>query len=179
MKLIFDYRVLTHTSYTGVENYAKNILDHIKNRCHINIAKPKSTNKYLSHLWTHFVLPFKEGNVLFCPANITPIFVPKSKRLVVTIHDVAFLTYPESFSKFFKIYYKLIMPFIIRRADHIITVSNYSKDTIIKFYPNSKEKITTIYLGSNKQFQQIATIEKKNQILYVGSMNERKNFTKP
>ncbi len=177
MKLIFDYRVLTHTSYTGVENYAKNILDHIKNRCHINIAKPKSTNKYLSHLWTHFVLPFKEGNVLFCPANITPIFVPKSKRLVVTIHDVAFLTYPESFSKFFKIYYKLIMPFIIRRADHIITVSNYSKDTIIKFYPNSKEKITTIYLGSNKQFQQIATIEKKNQILYVGSMNERKNFT--
>ena len=105
MKIIFDYRVLKHKNYTGVENYAKNILENIKEKYHLIVAKPKSSNKYLSHLWTHLLLPFFNGDILFCPANIAPIFVPKSKKLVITIHDVAFLTYPESFSLFLSLYF--------------------------------------------------------------------------
>lgn len=176
MKLIFDYRVLTHKTYTGVENYAKNIFEQLKNKCDINIAKSKTTNKYLSHVWTHFILPFKSGDVLFCPANITPIFVPKSKKLVVTIHDVAFLIYPKSFSIFFRIYYKLIMPIVVKRADKIITVSEYSKKEIEKYYPIAKEKIKVIYLGYDKAFKKLDTTKKKKQLLYVGSINSRKNF---
>lgn len=176
MKLIFDYRVLTHSNYTGVENYAKNIYEKLKNRCEINIAKPKTTNKYLSHLWTHCILPFKRGDVLFCPANIAPLFVPLSKKLIVTIHDVAFLTYPTSFSSFFRMYYRLIMPIVIKRADAIITVSNYSKSEIEKYYPSSKGKIKVIHLGLDESFKRHDNIKKGNQILYVGSMNKRKNF---
>lgn len=176
MKLIFDYRILTHKTYTGVENYAKNIFENIKNRLDINIAKPKTTNKYLAHFWTHFILPFKSGDVLFCPANIAPIFVPKSKKLVVTIHDVAFLTYPESFSKFFRVYYRLLMPIIIKRADKIITVSNYSKKEIEKYYLEAKDKIEVISLGFDNSFKKLDDIKKRNQILYVGSLNKRKNF---
>ena len=176
MKLLFDYRVLTHTTHTGVESYAKNIFINLKNKLNINIAKPKTSNKYLAHLWTHLVLPFKSGDVLFCPANIAPIFVPKSKKLVVTIHDVAFLIYPESFSSFFRIYYKLIMPVVVKRADKIITVSNYSKNELEKYYPLSKGKIEVIYLGLNEGFKVLDNIKKKNQILYVGSINKRKNF---
>jgi glycosyltransferase involved in cell wall biosynthesis len=112
---------------------------------------------------------------LYCPANIAPIFVPKSKKLVISIHDVAFLTFPESFSKPFRLYYKLIIPINIKRADKIITVSNYSKNEIEKYYPNSIGKIEIIYNGYNNQFKNIKTT-KKDQILYVGSMNERKNF---
>ena len=176
MKLLFDYRILTHKTYTGVENYAKNIFINLKNKLNINIAKPKTSNKYLAHLWTHLVLPFKSGDVLFCLANIAPIFVPKSKKLVVTIHDVAFLIYPESFSSFFRIYYKLIMPVVVKRADKIITVSNYSKNELEKYYPLSKGKIEVIYLGLNEGFKVLDNIKKKNQILYVGSINKRKNF---
>jgi glycosyltransferase involved in cell wall biosynthesis len=176
MKIIFDYRVLTHKTYTGVENYTKNILENLKNKCKINITKPIITNKYLSHLWTHFILPFKSGNILFCPANISPIFIPKSKKLVVTIHDVAFLRYPESFSIFFRIYYKLIIPIVIKRAEIILTVSNYSKNEIEKYYPISKGKIKVIYLGYDKDFKVFDKIKKKNQILFVGSINKRKNF---
>jgi glycosyltransferase involved in cell wall biosynthesis len=173
MKLIIDCRVLTHKTYTGVENYAKNILENIKE---IETAKPTTENKYLSHLWTHFVLPFKSGDVLFCPANVAPVFVPKSKKLVVTIHDVAFLTYPKSFSKFFRVYYKVLMPFVIKRADKIITVSKHSKNEIEKYYPKAKDKIEVIYLGFDKSFTKLDSIKKNKQILYVGSMNSRKNF---
>ena len=177
LKIIFDIRVLTHKTYTGVENYTKNILDNLQNKVDIEVLKPSFSNKYLTHLWTHFILPFKKGNTLFCPANIAPIFVPKNKKLVITIHDVAFLTHPKSFSKFFRKYYKFLMPINIKRADKIITVSEFSKSEIIKHYPKAKNKIEVIHLGIDKKFKKLKNIKKKNQILYVGSLNERKNFS--
>lgn len=176
MKIIFDSRVLTHKNYTGVENYAKNILENIKDKCNLMVAKPKSSNKYISHLWTHFRLPFFNGDIIFCPANIAPLFVQKNKKLILTIHDVAFQTHPDSFSRFFSLYYKLIIPININRADKIITVSNYSKESIEKYYPQAKGKIEVIYLGIDKKFKRNDVINKKDQILYVGSMNTRKNL---
>ena len=176
MKLIFDARVLTHQAYTGVENYTQQILDLLNINVNLNIVKPKLANKYFAHLWTHFILPFKKGDVLFCPANVAPIFVPKNKKLVLTLHDVAFETYPNSFSIFFRLYYKFIIPINIKRADKIITVSKSSKCEIEKYYPFAKEKIEVIYLGVEQSFKRL-NIQKKKQILYVGSMNERKNFS--
>lgn len=176
MKLIFDARVLMHKNYTGIENYTKNILNKIQNDVDINIAKPNSSNKYIAHLWNHFILPFKKGDILFCPANISPLFVPNNKKLIVTLHDVAFLTYPESFSFFFKHYYQWLIPKVIKRADKIITVSNTSRKEIIKYYPYAKNKLEVIYPGIDNTFKVLPNINKKNQILYVGSLNERKNF---
>jgi len=175
MKLIFDARVLSHSRYSGVENYAKYILSFISLKTDTIVAAPKNTNKYLAHLWTHFVLPFLQGDILFCPANIAPLFTPKSKKLVFTLHDVAFITHPKSFSYFFRLYYIFIVPINIKRAQNIITVSNYSKKEIESFYPYAKGKVMSIQLGVDEKFM-VLNIPKKKQILYVGSMNERKNF---
>lgn len=177
MKLIFDARVLSHKTYTGVENYTKNILQNITARLDVNSATPKTDNKYLAHLWTHFILPFKCGDILFCPANIAPLFVPRSKKLVVTVHDVAFLSYPDSFSSLFRSYYQWLVPKVIHRADKIITISQASKKEILRYYPFAKNKIEVISLGLDNNFHLLPNIEQKNQILYVGSLNTRKNFT--
>ncbi|MCK5535738.1 MAG: glycosyltransferase, partial [Bacteroidales bacterium] len=176
MKIIFDGRVLTHTHFTGVENYTKSIYNYLTKKTNVFLLKPKSKNKYLTHLWNHFILPFKHGDLLFCPANIAPFFVPKNKKLVLTLHDVAFLTYPDSFSSFFRSYYQWLVPKVIHRADKIITISQSSKKEIIKYYPHAKNKIEVISLGLDNNFHLLPNIEKKNQILYVGSLNTRKNF---
>lgn len=176
MKLIFDYRVLTHKTYTGVENYAQKVLENIQRRVDLKICKPKASNKYLAHLWEHCILPFQSADVLFCPANIAPIYVPKRKKLVVTLHDVSFITFPKSFSFFFRIYYRLLIPFVVKRADKIITVSKSSMSEIEKYYPESIGKIEVVSLGVEDKFRRLKNIKKKKQILYVGSMNERKNF---
>ncbi len=175
MKLIFDSRVLVHKNYTGVENYTKYILKALSKVIDIIRVKPSSSNRYFTHFWTHFILPFKKGETLFCPANIAPIFVPKNKKVILTIHDVAFLTYPKSFTNFFRWYYKILVPINIKRADKIITVSSYSKKEIEKFYPFSKGKIEVVYLGYNKEFKKLG-LQKRKEILFVGSLNERKNF---
>ena len=122
------------------------------------MEKPKTKNKYLAHLWNHFILPFKQGDLLFCPANIAPFFVPKNKKMVVTLHDVAFLTYPDSFSSFFKSYYQWLVPKVIHRADRIITVSQSSKKEIIRYYPQAKNKIEVISLGLDNNFHLLPNI---------------------
>lgn len=176
MKVIIDARVLNSNSYAGVQNYTKYILESISDKLQLSVAKPKVKNKYLSHLWSHFVLPFKKGDVLFCPANMAPIFIPKSKKLVLTIHDLAFLTYPKSFSKIFQIYYSLLIPYNIKRADQIITISEASKKEIIDIFPQVKDKINIVVLGIDKKYRIVKDLKKKRQILYVGSINERKNL---
>ncbi len=176
MKLIFDARMLTHKSYTGIENYTKYILGNLSKKIDITVSKPKTTNKYLSHLWNHLILPFSSGDILFCPATSAPIVVPKNKKLVMTVHDVAFLTYPKSFSKLFQIYYSFLLPRNLERADAIITISEVSKKEIVRFFPNFKDKIEVIPLGIDDKYRVVKTLKKKQRILYVGSINERKNL---
>ena len=176
MKLLFDARVLIHRHYTGVENYTKSILNQFQRGLHLTIAKPRFANKYLAHLWLHVSLPFQKGELLFCPANTAPIFVPKNKKLILTLHDVAFLTYPESFSKVFQYYYQFLVPRVIKRANKIITISETSKREILRYYPYAKGKIEVIALGVDDKFKVLPDIAKEKIILYVGSLNLRKNF---
>jgi len=171
--ILFDAKILNHKIYTGVENYTKYILNYLKDN--VKVVKPNTINKYISHLHTHLITPFIKGELLFEPANIAPIFVPKNKKLVVTIHDIAFITHLDSFSKVFRKYYQYIIPKVIKRANKIITVSNFTKSEIIKYYPFAKNKIEVIYLGVDEKFR-VLDIEKQNYILYVGSINKRKNF---
>jgi glycosyltransferase involved in cell wall biosynthesis len=176
MRILFDARVLTHSTFTGIENYTKYILEKISDKLDIAIAKPTNKNKYLAHLWTHFILPFKSGDILFCPANTAPIFVPKSKNLVMTVHDLSFLTYSKYFSKIFQIYYSFLIPFNIKRADSIITISEASKKEILRLFPNAEHKINIIPHGIDNKYRVLDNLQKKKQILYAGSINERKNL---
>ncbi len=105
-----------------------------------------------------------------------PLFKFGNKKIVTTIHDIAFITQPTTLSKKFQLYYKYSIKRVIEKADKIITVSNFSKSEIEENYPQSIGKIKVIYLGRSPIFKRIDNIEKKKQILYVGSLNERKNF---
>ncbi|WP_456380572.1 glycosyltransferase family 4 protein [Hydrogenimonas sp.] len=174
-RVLFDARVLAHEHYTGVEHYTRHIYEALAERMEIDRALPSVSNRYLLQLWNHFVLPWKKGDLLFSPANMAPLFVPKRKKFVVTLHDMAFLTFPESFSKPFRCYYRKIVPRIVRRADRIITMSYASKEEIVRYFPDAEEKIRVIYQGVDPRFKPLKR-ERKRQILYVGSFNERKNF---
>lgn len=176
MKIIFDYRILTHKSYTGVENYAYNTLVNLRKNVDVNLSKPIINNRLFSNIWSLLILAFKNGDIIFYPTMFAPLFNFGNKKVVTTIHDIAFITQANTFSSFFQFYYKNSIKRVIKKADRIITVSNFSKSEIEKYYPESIGKIRVAYLGSSSIFKQIDNIEKKEQILYVGSLNERKNF---
>lgn len=179
MKILVDGRVLKHKTISGVERYTQLLLEHlnkIKN-LEIEVYKPNFEGKISQHIWEHICLPFKslEYNLLFCPANIAPIWVPEGVKLVVTLHSVAYLATSNSYSKMFKEYYKKVIPHIIEIADHIVTVSFSERDRIIKYYPSAEKKISVIYNGIDNRFIQDGPY-KKNYILSVISYLSAKNM---
>lgn len=179
MNILVDGRVLTHSKVTGVENHAKNIIKYIQNVYKVDVAIPKYSNKYYSHFWEHFILPIKarKYHLLFCPSNIAPIFVPKKVKLIVTLHDLSFKDFSQMYSKAFRTYYNFLIPINLKRANKVITISNYSKQRILKQYPFLKPKLVYIYHGVDKKFCINKNQLKENYILYIGSLNDTKNFS--
>ena len=114
---------------------------------------------------------------LFCPAPI-----------VTTIHDLAFEHYPETFTRRGRMQLKLTVRNTTRRAAHILTVSEFSRQDIIKTYRVAPEKITVTHNGYDKNFcpnlsapDEASLIKKKfgisrEYLLALGSLQPRKNL---
>lgn len=63
---------------------------------------------------------------------------------------------------------------LIKKASHIICVSNQTKQELIKFYKVKKEKISVVHSGVEQKIYK--KDKKKNIILFVGSRERYKNF---
>jgi glycosyltransferase involved in cell wall biosynthesis len=115
-------------------------------------------------LWEQLVLPrqaSKDGvNLLHCTANTSPVFLNKSTKLIVTIHDVMYLKdsalLPNSnvtYQKLGKIYRSAIVSKTIRNATKVITVSNFSKSDILHHFPSLQtSSIITTYEAPDAAF---------------------------
>lgn len=149
------------------------------------ILKPK-------RLWTRIALPFalfatkQRPDIFFSPTHYIPRF--SSVKRIVTIFDLSFLHFPETFLK--KDLWQLTnwTKFSIENADHIITISNFSKKDILENYKIDKNKITVAYPGYDKEKFKVlkSNIEKNevikkyqinnNYIIYIGTLQPRKNL---
>jgi len=122
-------------------------------------------------------------DLLFVPAHTIPLLNPK--KSIVTVHDIGFEHFPDAYGWADKLYHKLIIHFIKRFATKIITVSNYSKQDLVKTYKIQPEKIKVIYNGyDNKKYKVIPDareqLKQKFQItepfiLFVGRLELKKN----
>ena len=134
---------------------------------------------HTGHLWEQIDLPIFlkkiEKPLLLCLANTAPIFY---NNKITTIHDVAFKVYPETFSKKFLYSYLFIIPRILKSSKHILTVSDFSKEEINKYYHTELEKISIIHNAVNKEFTYVNDnkLNKTPYFLAVSSVNYRKNF---
>jgi len=178
----------------------------------------KILNWPITSFWTlgrlSLEMLIKSPDILFVPAHGIPLIHPK--RTINTIHDVAFMSErnvyrsesPKAKTKLRRQILKVIIRlvtfgryegnsldylywstlFALRHASNIITVSNFTKEEILKYYPKVKgEKITVIHNGFPTEIfndkidkQKISeTLNKYNLIspyyLYVGRLERKKN----
>lgn len=71
----------------------------------------------------------------------------KNTRIVATVHDLATLSIDAKYDPARMFYNHRIVPKLIRGVDRIITVSQYTKNDIIRFTGYPEEKIHVIYSG--------------------------------
>lgn len=151
------------------------------------ILKPK-------RFWTRITLPLalylakQKPDLIFSPTHYIPRFSPKEVKKVVTIFDLSFLHFPESFLKKDLWQLKNWTKFSAENADHIITISKFSKQDIIFQYGIDKNKITVAYPGYDENtfhpIEDKARVNKilkkyvidNNYIIYIGTIQPRKNL---
>ena len=180
MKLLIDGRVLKHKYITGVERYTFNLVEEFKKMgLNYDIFIPQTSNRYLQHIWENVRLPIKAGayDILFCPGNISPLWKSGRCRYVTTIHDISFKFFKDSYSFPYRFYHDKTLNRVLKLSDAIVTISNYEKEMLSKYYPWASDKIKVICNGiSDKLKDQKINYEKQKYILYVGSLNKRKNL---
>lgn len=112
----------------------------------------------------------------------------KSTKLVVTIHDIIPLLYPEYYPPGIKGKIRFqIQKVLLKKINAVITDTKASKRDIIKYLGYPEDKIYPIYLGTDKKFKKTSNPKGYNQlrkkynlphkfVLYVGDVNYNKNL---
>lgn len=140
-------------------------------------------------LWTHAHLPavlWKRGfDLLHSPALVAPVAAPCP--LVITIHDMTYLLYPEHFAAWWVSYLKSVMPLAVRSASAIICGSEHSKRDIVQAYKLAWDKVHVIPYGVDQdRFHPGAALDsdwarshgiREGYLLHVGVFSRRKNIT--
>lgn len=122
---------------------------------------------------------------LFHAQFIVPPFL--KCKTVTTIPDIAYEHYPEFFPAHQRAWLRVLVRESARRADHIITVSEYSKRDLVRTYGVREERITVTYEGAGDEFVPLDKEKAKeelasryriegNFILYLGRLQARKNL---
>lgn len=155
MKIIFDARFAEQES-TGVGNCALGLRHHLERLgAHHQWQFLQSRVQFTAHpwsdLWLHGYLPSllrrEQADVYFSPAFYVPQF-SGGARIVTMIHDLAVYRYPQSFPLKFTLYFRRIIDHAIRRADHIVVNSAFTRNELLNFFPQLPEdRITVIPLG--------------------------------
>lgn len=141
-------------------------------------------------LWTHIRLSaemlFRAPDVLFVPAHVLPIIHP---RTVVTVMDLGHLYYPETYPWKARLYLDWSTRWNVRQADHIIAISQATRDDLIQRCSADPAKITVVYPGIDDAAfmpQEASHIQEvraqyglsDRYLLYIGTLHPRKNLVR-
>ena len=117
----------------------------------------------------------KETDLFWSPHYNIPVLY--RGKLLVTVHDVFHLVQPDmSLPK--KLYARGMFRAVRRKADAIVTVSEFSKNELLRLTPPGKQEVTPIHIGVDEAWFQIPDKPRpydKPYILFVGSVKPHKN----
>lgn len=128
--------------------------------------------KQLTHFFNYYIPPFTRG------------------KKVVTVHDMVVKACPETVRKKTLWFLRRTLKASIRRADHIVTDSEFSKKEILKYYNVPEDKISVVYCGVDfDRFKPLEDKELLNKVkekyginkeyfLYLGTLEPRKNLVR-
>jgi glycosyltransferase involved in cell wall biosynthesis len=169
---------------TGVERYTAQLLQQWNGKV-ARLAPTHPRNGLAGHAWEQFVLPARlEGRLLFSPSNSGPLAV---SRQVVTVHDMSVFDCAAFFHMQFAAWYQFLIPKLVKVSRKVITVSEFTKERILKWTKVAADKIAVVHPGVDTHFSPAAISRKPkiltelkipsaNYILTVGSLEPRKNL---
>lgn len=216
MRIGIDIRTLMDARYSGVplhnynlvkgllaldrqneyllyyNSFGKNLELPEFDRPNVKIIRGRYPNKLLNYLNFKILNRPKidkrlEADIFLMPhANF--IALSGKAKSVLTIHDLSFMRFKEFFSIRKNIWHRMInVRKLIKKFDHIVAVSESTKNDIIDLCGVDEKKVRVIYPGLGPEFRPLkennsglASVKRKYAlpdkfILYLGTLEPRKN----
>lgn len=168
----------------------KKIIDEFRKYGKVNFSQINLPTPILKRKWNNSSIEKKEKllggvDIIHSTAYVIPELF--NARLVVTIHDLSFLIFPEYHTKE---NYELVLSNLIylnSRPDMVICDSLQTKKDVIKYFHVPEEKLRVVYLGVSDSFREEIDSDFRKKILEkygltgkyllcVASIEPRKNF---
>ncbi len=152
------------------------------------VIPPPARHQVLHYWWFEHALPKAlkkiQSDIFISPDAYNSLTSPY--RNLMVIHDLNFVHHPEMMPWLPRKYYNYFTPRYAWKADRILTVSQFTKQDIVKQYGIDPGKIDVAYNGANPLYAPIS--EKQQQLtrqeisqghpyfIFVGALNPRKNI---
>lgn len=150
------------------------------------VAEPARPYSLSEQFRVPFVLRRERVDLFHAPHYVLPPLV--QCKSVVTIHDVIHLLFPQYLPN--RLAYAYARGFLwaaTKRADRILTVSETSKNDILRRFKVPAQKIVVIYNAFDERFklqpseEQVTRVRERYQlnhrfVLYVGNIKPHKNL---
>lgn len=166
----------------GVATVVRSLLDHIPQLIPLDSEFPKN-----NFLWNQLRVPMAalrmRWNLYHAPSYTAPLvnFCPT----VLSVHDVSYLAsnewYPYQLDPFRKRYYIASM----KRAARIIVPSEFSREEVVRFLPQTASRVRKIALGVSPDFRVADSLAREIKgilrlpdrfLLHVGDIHPRRNI---
>lgn len=208
MKIALDARGINWYKGTGIGTYTYNVLKNLftidginnyelfwsgdsfmefkTNKSNIVMASRKHQRFFENYYFPNYINS-TNIDIYHVPQNGIGLCDNINALKVVTIHDLIPYVLPETVGPGYLKNFLENMPRIIDNSDGIITVSEFSKNDILRFFPSfPKERIFVTPLAANSNFKPLdkeACLSKVQNrfnfsnpyILYIGGFSSRKN----
>lgn len=167
--------------------------DPVPQGSHVRYCPAPLSDRWLYRLWYRLRLPlpvqtFTGRLDLFHSPDfvLPPVFgdVPT----LLTVHDLSFVHYPETFTPPLVNYLNRVVPWSVRRATHVLADSRATKDDLQAIWDVPPDKVTVLYSGVGRSFEPVtgdaalAAVRRRYglgdapYLLSVSTLQPRKNY---
>lgn len=197
MKIAITVEALKDKHFAGVQQYIYNLIHRLADRVDLDLTLIASSdsphclfpgNASLiyhtpalvmgSGLFSAVFSPLRglSGfDLIHCPTVTAPFFFRPNAKVVMTVHDLVPLLFPEWQTRRRVLYFKYILKHRFRFVDRFIAVSHSTKRDLIQLFHIPENKIDVVHEGVSKQYKPVKT-EREEFILAVSTLEPRKNF---
>lgn len=138
--------------------------------------------------WEQLALPLQAKghrvDVLHGTVNVLPLLL--RTPTVVTVHDLSFMRYPDRFLPAKVAYLRVAVATSVRRAGHVIAVSEHTRHDVLDLLGASADRISVVHQGVDCSFHLMSEKERERfrrrtwggrpYLLHVGTLEPRKNL---
>lgn len=117
-------------------------------------------------------------DILHCTSNTAPLF--SKVPLMITLHDIIYLEKVMLFGKqgtwyqkIGNLYRRWVVPVVVRKSRTVITVSDFERDRISRFFGLGSGKLASVYNGVSRHFRRVLDQQELDRIREAYHLPER------